>query len=287
MDNQDSTNNSLLENEGKKHKDNFAISSIEESISINLKSIYKVFLEDNTHFEFKITDDIYYGYIYVVKGRMSIRTVQDYTFDIIEGQAVFVWSKDIRSYIMYGDDAQFYWAWFSLKGTSLPLMNVFDAGLTSRDLEKINRCIRLIRRTTLIDLTRANIIFVKYILDGLEKIKDIKMARDSHYRVTILKSTEYIRENICELPTVEEIGGLFGMSLKQYRKHFLRYIGVYPAKYIYDQKLLFAKEYLINTDLNINQISDMLGFNSPFYFSNCFKKSFGASPSEYRKTFSK
>ena len=164
MDNQDSTNNSLLENEEKKHKDNFAISSIEESISINLKSIYRVLLEDNTHFEFKITDDIYYGYIYVVKGRMSIRTVQDYTFDIIEGQSVFVWSKDILSYIMYGDDAQFYWVWFSLKGIALPLMTVCELGANNRDIEKLNYCIKLLRKATIMDLARANIIFEKCVL---------------------------------------------------------------------------------------------------------------------------
>lgn len=287
MDNQNPKNNSLLGAEGKGSKDNFAINSIKEAINVNLKSIYRVLLKDNTLFEFKITDDIYYGYIFVVKGRMSICTVQDYTFDVLEGQAVFVWSKDIRSYTMHEDEAQFYWVWFSLNGTSLPLMNVFDAGLTGRDLEKINRCIRLIRRKTSIDLTRANIIFIKYILDGLEKIQDAAIARDSHHRITILKSTDYIRENICELPTVPEIANLFGMSFKQYRKHFVRYVGVYPAKYIYTQKLLFSQDYLINTNLNINLISDMLGFYSPFYFSRCFKKEFGCSPSEYRKKYGK
>ena len=40
---------------------------------------------------------------------------------------------------------------------------------------------------------------------------------------------------------------------------------------------------LQSTQLQITEISDMLGFGSSRYFTRCFKKSFGIAPSEYRK----
>ena len=44
-----------------------------------------------------------------------------------------------------------------------------------------------------------------------------------------------------------------------------------------------AAELLLTTDLNIAEIGFQVGINDPFYFSRCFKKSFGKSPLQYRK----
>ena len=44
-----------------------------------------------------------------------------------------------------------------------------------------------------------------------------------------------------------------------------------------------AKEYLINDQLSITEISKKCGFQSPYYFSNTFKKEHGESPEKYRK----
>ena len=64
-------------------------------------------------------------------------------------------------------------------------------------------------------------------------------------------------------------------------------MGVYPAKYIYDQKMLIVKQCLLDTELTIAQIAEMMGFSSAYYLSACFKKSFGYAPNEYRKKFRK
>ena len=261
----------------------FAINSVEKGININVKSIYREDGYDKYRFDFKITNDTYYGYVFVVKGKVTLTTTDSYNFDVHEGESVFVWSNDIRSYIVHEEGTQFYWVWFSLQGAVLPLMNVYKLSITNRDIEKLNGCIKLLRKATAISAARVNITFEKYVLDLLEALQNNAGSTGSHHRITILKSAEYIRENIGELPTVQDIANLFGMSFKQYRKRFVRYLGVYPAKYIYTQKLDFAREYLINTDQSISSISDTLGFSNQFYFSRCFKSEFGCSPSDYRK----
>jgi AraC-like DNA-binding protein len=38
----------------------------------------------------------------------------------------------------------------------------------------------------------------------------------------------------------------------------------------------------MNTDMNISEISAMVGYNDPFYFSRKFKLLAGCSPKEYR-----
>lgn len=43
-----------------------------------------------------------------------------------------------------------------------------------------------------------------------------------------------------------------------------------------------AKEYLIASDMKINDIAEYVGFNDPSYFSRLFKKLYGITPKEYR-----
>ena len=61
--------------------------------------------------------------------------------------------------------------------------------------------------------------------------------------------------------------------------------GMTPNDYVLQRKLKKASELLkTNTNINISEISDTLGFGSARYFSRCFKKQFGISPVDYRKT---
>lgn len=45
-----------------------------------------------------------------------------------------------------------------------------------------------------------------------------------------------------------------------------------------------AKELLADPGNKMATIADQIGYEDPFYFSHCFKKHFGLSPMEYRKS---
>lgn len=61
--------------------------------------------------------------------------------------------------------------------------------------------------------------------------------------------------------------------------------GKTPLEILADIRMERAKQYLLRTDLEIQQISKMVGFNSEIYFSNRFKKLEGISPQRYRKKY--
>lgn len=73
----------------------------------------------------------------------------------------------------------------------------------------------------------------------------------------------------------------FGKSFlcEQFKKH----TGTSPINYYIDLKLSEAKRLLREDDLTVSEIAEMLGFESPEYFSRCFKKRTGHSPREFRK----
>ena len=59
--------------------------------------------------------------------------------------------------------------------------------------------------------------------------------------------------------------------------------GVNIIYYINLMKLEHAKELLADSDENVKSIAMMLGFDEPSYFNKLFNKTYGVSPTEYRK----
>lgn len=258
-----------------------AINMLTDALNINLKSIYKVRANNGEIYKSKAQGDIYYCYVFVIKGKLQIQTIQSYDLIVEERHATFLWSNEIQSHTAFSDDVQFFWIYFSWEGKELPLLKVFKIEHADNAVKDFHYCIELLKRSNSFDLLRANMIFAKYVIGGAESLAN-EIEGGWHQRC-IYKSIDYIRENLYALPTIQELATLVGMSLKQYRKHFKKVMGVYPAQYISKQKMTVAKDYLTKTDLTINQIADMMGFSSPYYLSSCFKKTFGCAPNEYRK----
>ena len=71
-------------------------------------------------------------------------------------------------------------------------------------------------------------------------------------------------------------------------KYYLSHIykeayGISPISYMIVCRIQEGKRLLADTDLSLSQISSILGFSSPSYFSQSFRKAEGISPVEYRK----
>ena len=72
---------------------------------------------------------------------------------------------------------------------------------------------------------------------------------------------------------------------KYYLAHAYKQVyGISPINHMIARRVQEAKRLLIETDLSLSQISVILGFSSPSYFSQRFRKSEGISPVDYRKS---
>ena len=58
-------------------------------------------------------------------------------------------------------------------------------------------------------------------------------------------------------------------------------MGMSPMHYLNYQRIEKAKDFLLSNSMTISNISRLVGFDDPLYFSRVFKKYTGASPQAY------
>jgi len=94
---------------------------------------------------------------------------------------------------------------------------------------------------------------------------------------------EYVKTNCSIQLDAKEIANKFNMSANTFQKNFKKDLGISLKEYIITEILKSAKDKILITDLQVREISYVLGFCDEFYFSRFFKKHTGLSPANYRK----
>lgn len=75
---------------------------------------------------------------------------------------------------------------------------------------------------------------------------------------------------------------------KYYLAHaFQKEYNISPINYLLRRRITESKALLASTDHSLTQISELVGFSSPSYFSQSFRRLEGMSPIEYRRTVQK
>lgn len=75
----------------------------------------------------------------------------------------------------------------------------------------------------------------------------------------------------------------FDLSYSQIYRKIKRKTGLTPSVYIRQKRLTIAKILIEQSDLTLTEIAVRVGFRQLPYFSRCFSKHFGRSPSSFRK----
>lgn len=96
------------------------------------------------------------------------------------------------------------------------------------------------------------------------------------------EAIHFMRENIHKRVTLKEIADFVGFSSSHFSALFQTKTGYSPLNYFTQLKIQQACHLLDFTDMKVNQVSVMIGYEDPFYFSRIFTKIMGHSPTEYR-----
>lgn len=102
--------------------------------------------------------------------------------------------------------------------------------------------------------------------------------------VLVNKICDFIHQNIQMPMSLDIVSRKFNYNSSYLSRVFHRSTGILISEYINQVKLRNAKELLLRSDLQINDIAKKVGFDSSQYFCTFFKKKEGIAPGEYRLT---
>ena len=102
--------------------------------------------------------------------------------------------------------------------------------------------------------------------------------------IFLRKLNDYLEENINnEALSVEMLASTMGMSTSSLYRKVKGLSGLTPNDFIRIARLKKAISLMQNGENRISEIAFQVGFSSPAYFSTCFQKQYGKTPSEYLK----
>jgi AraC-like DNA-binding protein len=94
----------------------------------------------------------------------------------------------------------------------------------------------------------------------------------------------HIRLNLGEPLDVPALADLAGLSRAHFSRVFADCEGVSPASYVLAERMRRAASLLVSGAASVKEVSRACGFDDPNYFAKAFRRSFGASPTEFRTT---
>lgn len=97
------------------------------------------------------------------------------------------------------------------------------------------------------------------------------------------QAMNYIDKHFAEVITLELIAEKLHISPVHLSVVFKRETGTNYSKYLAGVRVEKSKEFLKQPHMNLSQVANAVGYDSPTYFGNLFRKYTGLRPSEYRR----
>ena len=94
-------------------------------------------------------------------------------------------------------------------------------------------------------------------------------------------AAEYIINHYEEPLTVEGLAAYASVSHSSLYRRFIKRFQISPKRFLLEYRIERACAMLVNTGCSIQEISNSVGFEDPFYFSRAFKEVKGVSPRQY------
>lgn len=156
-------------------------------------------------------------------------------------------------------------------------LSVMLAFQITRPIKGLIACMKRVRMKEFLNLLDR--------LSGMYGVKeDGEASRDAlQYRAVIQKSLEYIRQNYNAPLSLSQIAERANMSSSYFSKLFKTETGTNYQEYLLRYRLERAKFYLESTNIKINEIAKLIGYNDEKYFHVIFKRIVGCTPAAYRE----
>lgn len=101
--------------------------------------------------------------------------------------------------------------------------------------------------------------------------------------VSVARCINHIEANLSRPLTLDYLVDISHMSRRTFIRHFKKVTGESPVHFLHRLRIERARGALAETDLNVTEVAEYVGFNDSNNFSRAFKEATGMSPLAYRK----
>lgn len=123
--------------------------------------------------------------------------------------------------------------------------------------------------------------YLQHLLCEMITRESVSYKQNSHFK-DIRQVIGFMKNNLSRKLTLEDLSEVAHLSKYHFLRKFKDYTSHTPLEYFNSLKIKKACELLETSDLNISEISEVLGFSTPYYFSECFKHLTGYAPTQYK-----
>lgn len=234
-----------------------------------------------------------YQIIYIASGKAYFHfdTPENETI-VPAGNVVLFRPKELQKYEYYGKDkTEVFWIHFTGSDVKNILrkygfadkQRVFSVG-TSLEYERIFKRIISELQKCQSDYEEMLMLLLRHLLIVFNReltrehvLKNEYMDREMELTVSYFSTNYNLDINI------EEYASSKGMSVSWFIHNFKKYTGETPMQFLTSIRITNAQILLETTTYSVNEISRIVGYNNPLYFSRIFHKRKGYSPQQYRK----
>lgn len=232
-----------------------------------------------------------YQLLYIASGKAHF-VIDGKERSVSAGHMVLYRPKEMQKYVYYGvEQTEVYWVHFtgSAVGQLLKKYGMDDEkkvfyssvlpeyqNLYRKMIRELQMC-RAGYQEMLSLLLQQIFVLIYRQSDSYQRLKGSFLSDEVDFACT------YFDEHYSEKINIQEFAESRHMGICWFIRMFRQQMGISPMQYVLSIRIANAQNLLAETDYNITEISNMVGYENPLYFSRVFKKAQGMAPTEYRK----
>ncbi len=116
---------------------------------------------------------------------------------------------------------------------------------------------------------------------GDPNVEQCPFLSDEENILKIRKAKDIIISRMAEPPSLNELAGEIGLSLKKLKEGFKQIYGDSVYSFLFDYKMEYARKLLDSGEYNVNEVGLKVGYSTASHFIASFRKKFGTTPKKY------
>ncbi len=252
-----------------------AIQDAVQSPSLSLYTVYVVLADHTYNVKKNSSDSDRWVIVRTLSGMGIVETI-DQRYELSSGTLILLNYGDIMHYFPQNDHWHFWWFEFTCNSPIIDKENIYYLPLFESELTQFNNCLLYLRHPWSRD--HASTLFLSCLFEWRNRIQDIGLSR---YMRIFEEADKWMHENISAFH-LQTLAKSLQISDRTLRTVFKSIAGLSPKAYFDNLRIQKGAQMLRTTLLNISEISEALGFSSPYHFSRAFSQYYQIPPKSFR-----